>query len=77
VRIEHFGDSHITSDILTGVVRSRLQADFGDGRPGFVLLGRPWRTYTHAAVKTARSAPTGVRRARIPDRGSSLRGRVS
>ena len=39
VRILHFGDSHIASDTESSVVRSYLQARFGDGGPGLAL---PW-----------------------------------
>jgi lysophospholipase L1-like esterase len=52
VRITHWGDSHITTDVPTGELRARLQAEFGDGGPGFVLLGKPWPSYRHGAVQT-------------------------
>jgi lysophospholipase L1-like esterase len=52
VRITHWGDSHITSDVPTGELRARLQAEFGDGGPGFVLLGKPWPSYRHSTVQT-------------------------
>ncbi len=56
VRITHYGDSHVTSDTFTGELRARLQAELGDGGPGFVLLGKPWPSYTHALVKTGADA---------------------
>lgn len=56
VRITHYGDSHVTSDVMTGELRARLQAEYGDGGPGFVLVGKPWPTYTHALVKTGADA---------------------
>ena len=52
VRITHFGDSHVTSDVPTGLLRELLQREYGDGGPGFVLLGKPWPTYRHDQVKT-------------------------
>ncbi|MBW2733627.1 MAG: hypothetical protein JRH20_14660 [Deltaproteobacteria bacterium] len=51
VRVLHWGDSHVASDVLTGALRSALQARFGDRGPGFVLLGRPWRSYRHEAAR--------------------------
>jgi lysophospholipase L1-like esterase len=45
VRVLHYGDSHIAADFLTTAIRRSLQARFGDGGRGFVLLGRPWRSY--------------------------------
>lgn len=50
VRILHFGDSHTAADYWTGRLRQRLQARFGDGGPGMILPGRPWRGYHHEGV---------------------------
>lgn len=55
VRVSVWGDSHIAGEVLTGHLRQRLQETFGDGGPGFVLLGKPWRSYVHAAVKLGAS----------------------
>jgi lysophospholipase L1-like esterase len=63
VRVTHWGDSHITSDIISGELRQRLQAEFGDGGPGFVLLGKPWPSYRHAQVATG--ADSGWRSERL------------
>jgi lysophospholipase L1-like esterase len=52
VRVTHLGDSHVTSDVLTGELRRKLQGELGDGGPGIVLLGKPWPTYYHQEVKT-------------------------
>ncbi|HCP45350.1 MAG TPA: hypothetical protein DIU15_04880, partial [Deltaproteobacteria bacterium] len=38
VRVVHFGDSTIAADGITGQVRRRLQARFGDGGPGFLAI---------------------------------------
>lgn len=54
-RISHFGDSLTVSDDLTGAMRRRLQARFGDGGHGFVLLGRPWPYYRHHGVEVGSS----------------------
>ena len=48
VRISWLGDSHTAADYLTGALRSRLQARFGAGGPGFVRVGV--RSYRHAQV---------------------------
>jgi len=50
VRILHFGDSHTAADYWTGRMRQTLQARFGNGGPGLILPGRPWRGYHHEGV---------------------------
>ena len=42
VRVLHFGDSHTAADILTAEIRRRLQHDFGDGGPGYLLPRNPF-----------------------------------
>jgi hypothetical protein len=42
-----FGDSHVAADFMSGRVRERLQVDYGDGGPGFLMTGQPWRSYRH------------------------------
>ena len=44
VRVIHFGDSHVAADVLTRSIRDRLQTDFGDGGPGFIVPGNPMAT---------------------------------
>lgn len=51
VRLVFFGASHVASDLFTDVVRTRLQAAFGDGGPGFVLPAKPRRWHHHARVR--------------------------
>lgn len=51
VRILQFGDSHTAADYWSGRMRRRLQDRFGDGGPGWLLPGRPWRGYPHAGVR--------------------------
>jgi lysophospholipase L1-like esterase len=46
-----FGDSHTAADYMTGRVRERLQAEYGDGGPGFLITGQPWRFYRHARAE--------------------------
>lgn len=51
VRITHLGDSPLTGDLISGAAREALQAELGDGGPGFVLAGRPWAWYGHEGVR--------------------------
>lgn len=50
-RVLQFGDSHTAADYWSGEIRRRLQARFGDGGPGLIVGGRPWRGYRHAGVQ--------------------------
>jgi lysophospholipase L1-like esterase len=52
VRILHYGDSHTAADVLPSTIRRTLQKRFGYGGRGFVLLGKPWRTYRPLDVET-------------------------
>jgi lysophospholipase L1-like esterase len=52
VRVVHLGDSALVADAPTRVVRRALQARFGDGGPGFVVPGTPWKTYDRACLDT-------------------------
>lgn len=45
VHILQFGDSHTASDDWVNSMRTLLQAKFGDGGPGFVQAGRPYKGY--------------------------------
>ncbi len=49
-RILHYGDSVITSDYISGTLRRRLQARYGDGGHGFILVANPWEWYFHNDV---------------------------
>jgi lysophospholipase L1-like esterase len=44
-RILHYGDSTIASDYVSGTVRRRVQARFGDAGHGFILIANPWDWY--------------------------------
>ncbi len=50
-RIVHYGDSILDADLITGVMRRRLQKRFGDAGHGFVLGGTPWPGYRHWDVR--------------------------
>ena len=49
-RILHYGDSTIASDYISGTMRRRLQARFGDAGHGFILIANPWEWYFHNDV---------------------------
>ena len=60
VRITHFGDSHIAADLWTGPLRARLQARFGDGGRGHVLVGRPWSSHWQQHLRNTSAGPWRV-----------------
>lgn len=49
-RILHYGDSHVSADILTAELRNKFQTSFGDGGAGFILAGKPWNWYKRKNV---------------------------
>jgi lysophospholipase L1-like esterase len=49
-RILHYGDSTIASDYISGTMRRRMQARFGDAGHGFILIANPWEWYFHNDV---------------------------
>lgn len=67
-RIAVFGDSHVACDLFTGALRRRLQARFGDGGHGFVLLGTTWSLYRPMDVLRGASPAFATRRLRPRDR---------
>lgn len=42
VRVLQLGDSHIAADYITGMIRQRLQAKYGDGGRGFMHIDQLW-----------------------------------
>ncbi|HUS29662.1 MAG TPA: GDSL-type esterase/lipase family protein [Kofleriaceae bacterium] len=50
LRVSWYGDSVSASDELPGRLRSRLQAELGDGGPGFVYILPPHRFCHHDAI---------------------------
>lgn len=72
-RIIHYGDSHIAADVLTGDMRKRFQAEFGNGGNGFVLAAKPWNWYArNGVVQTSTSGwkVNGLATATIPQDNS-------
>lgn len=57
VRVSWYGDSVIATDAIPGRLRARLQAELGDGGPGFVYVVAPHRFCGHEAI--ARSSGGG------------------
>jgi lysophospholipase L1-like esterase len=49
-RIDHFGDSPISGDLISGEARTILQQKFGDSGHGFILVSKPWDFYYHENV---------------------------
>src|SRR5262249_52559192 len=50
LRISYFGDSLTADDLITNALRQKLQADVGDGGPGFVFAAPPHPFCQHRAV---------------------------
>jgi hypothetical protein len=61
-RIAHFGDSIIVSDYVSGTLRRKLQATFGDAGHGFVLIANAWPSYFHNDVTRYATAGFNVSR---------------
>ncbi len=49
-RIVHYGDSVLTSDLISGTARRRFQERYGDSGHGFVLTANAWDWYFHNDV---------------------------
>ncbi len=46
-RVMHYGDSMVVSDYVSGTMRRRMHAEFGDAGHGFILTANPWEYYFH------------------------------
>lgn len=75
VRVLHFGDSHTAADLMTTEIRRQLQARFGNGGRGFVLLGRPWKAYNPKDIFVSSTGPWTTKRVLFGDESSALDGR--
>jgi len=75
VRVLQWGDSHTAADFLTGEIRYALQSRFGDAGHGFVLLGKPWRSYHPKDVKLTASGNWTAERILIAADPATLDGR--
>ncbi len=61
-RIAHFGDSIVVSDLVSGTLRRKLQAQFGDSGHGFMLIANAWPAYFHNDVTRFATAGWSVSR---------------
>src|SRR6187431_1179609 len=61
-RIAHFGDSIVVSDLVSGTLRRKLQAQFGDAGHGFMLIANAWPAYFHNDVSRFATAGWSVSR---------------
>jgi lysophospholipase L1-like esterase len=76
-RILQFGDSHTAADMMTGRMRSLMQARFGDGGAGFSYAGHPFAGYRILGTSRAQSAgwvTEGVHFSKIQDTQLGLGG---
>ncbi len=55
VRVSWYGDSVVATDALPGHLRARIQAELGDGGPGFVYAVPPHQFCEHEAITRAKS----------------------
>jgi lysophospholipase L1-like esterase len=62
-RVAYFGDSIVVSDLVSGTLRRRLQAEFGDAGHGFMLIANAWPAYFHNDV--SRYATAGWKVSRV------------
>ena len=53
-RLTFWGDSHVAGDFYVGRLRQRLQGEFGDAGPGFVVPARAWRYFRHNDLRIGR-----------------------
>jgi len=61
-RIVHLGDSIVVSDLVSGTLRRKLQAEFGDAGHGFMLIANAWPAYFHNDVSRYATAGWSVSR---------------
>jgi lysophospholipase L1-like esterase len=55
VRVSWYGDSVIATDAIPGRLRQRMQAELGDGGPGFVYVVAPHRFCAHTGITRSSS----------------------
>lgn len=60
VRVLHYGDSTLAGDGISKTVRARLKAQFGDGGPGFFVVGMDPRWMRRDDVRVTREGPWDV-----------------
>ena len=73
-RVLHYGDSLITSDFISGTMRRKMQARFGDAGHGFILVANGWEWYFHNDVMHSASEGWVANRITGPLVGDGLYG---
>ncbi len=59
-RVSWYGDSVVATDAIPGRLRERLQAQLGNGGPGFVFVVPPHRFCGHEAITRSSNGPWSV-----------------
>ena len=70
LRVSWYGDSVIATDAVPGRFRARMQAELGNGGPGFVFAAPPHRFCGHEAIARASGgswAAHAISTSQIPD----------
>lgn len=73
-RVLHYGDSVITSDLISGTLRRRFQERFGDAGHGFILTANPWEWYYHNDVTHSATDGWSISRITGPFSGDRIYG---
>jgi lysophospholipase L1-like esterase len=74
VRVSYYGDSVTGTDVVPARVRRRLQAELGDGGPGFIWAARPHRFVYHQVVSITTSGGWTIWTAPLAPVGDGLHG---
>lgn len=73
-RVLHYGDSVIAADYISGTMRRRMQAKYGDGGHGFIATVNPWEWYFHNDVEHKASEGWAMSRITGPFVGDGMYG---
>jgi len=73
-RVLHYGDSVITSDLISGTLRRQMQERFGDAGHGFILAANAWEWYFHNDVAHSASDAWTMSRITGPLSGDGIYG---
>ena len=73
-RVLHYGDSVITSDLVSGTLRRQMQSRFGDAGHGFILAANAWEWYFHNDVAHTASDAWAMSRITGPLSGDGIYG---
>ena len=73
LHILQFGDSHTASDDLVNSLRTVLQSKYGNGGPGFIHAGRPFKGYRRFDAR-ATATPHWKSEGTLQNRGDAWQG---